>query len=141
MVILLAPGAGGSEGPSAPFLAALGCATPVAASVSECATSKSTYAPSLRPIQLRCMVRTFSGQPSSCSSPALSSSAYLVVRKNHCSSSRCSTGVVSWRQQHPPTTCSFASTVAHSGHQFTSAFLRYASPPSYILRKNHWFQR
>ena len=67
------------------------------------------------------------------------SSAYLVVRKNHCSSSRCSTSVSSWRQQHPPTTCSFASTVAHFGHQLTLLFLRYARPFSNNLRKNHWF--
>ncbi len=47
------------------------------------------------------MVRTFSGQPSSLSRSRNNSSAYLVMRKNHCSSSRCSTGVSSWRQQHP----------------------------------------
>ncbi len=33
-------------------------------------------------------------------------------------------GVVSCRQQQPFTTCSLASTVAHSGHQFTRLFLR-----------------
>src|SRR5579863_4146053 len=105
------------------------------------ASLKSTNVPSLRPIQLRCMVRTFSGQPSSLSSPLSNSSAYFVVRTNHCSSSRCPTIVSSWRQQHPLTTCSFASTVAHFGHQFTLLFLRYAKPFSKSLRKNHWFQR
>ena len=39
------------------------------------ARKKSTSVPSLRPIQLRCMVRTFSGQPSSLSRPSSSSSA------------------------------------------------------------------
>src|SRR5260221_9882366 len=88
------------------------------------------------------MVRTFSGQPSSLSKPSSNSSAYLVVRKNHCSSSCCSTRVSSWRQQHPfESTCSLASTVAHFGHQFTLLFLRYANPRSNSLRKNHWFQR
>src|SRR5579863_5138250 len=100
---------------------------------------KSTSVPALRPIQLRCMVRTFSGQPSSLSRPFNNSSEYLVVRRNHCSSSRCSTSVSSCRQQQPPTTCSFASTVAHFGHQLTLLFLRYASPRSKSLRMNHWF--
>ncbi len=35
---------------------------------------------------------------------------------------RCSTGVVSCRQQQPFTTCSLASTVPHSGHQFKKRF-------------------
>ena len=35
-----------------------------------------------------------------------------------------STGVVSCRQQKPSITCSLASTVWHSGHQFTRLFLR-----------------
>ena len=47
-----------------------------------------------------------------------------VVRRNHCSSSRCSTSVSSCRQQQPSITCSLASTVSHSGHQFTLLFLR-----------------
>src|ERR1700748_4005274 len=104
-------------------------------------TLKSTSAPSLRPIQLRCMVATFSGQPSSLSNPASNSSEYCVVRTDHCSNSRCSTCVSSCRQQQPSTTCSLASTVAHSGHQLTLLFLRYAKPRSYIFKKNHWFQR
>src|SRR3954447_20727606 len=83
---------------------------------------KTTSAPSLRPIQLRCIVRTFSGQPSSFSMPSSNSSEYFVVRQNHCSNSRCSTTVSSCRQQHPPTTCSFARTVAHCGHQFSLLF-------------------
>src|SRR5271154_2095128 len=102
---------------------------------------KSTSVPALRPIQLRCMVRTFSGQPSSLSRPLSNSSEYFVVRTNHCSNSRCSTSVSSCRQQQPPTTCSFARTVAHFGHQLTLLFLRYAIPFSYSFKKNHWFQR
>src|SRR5881397_3333053 len=43
---------------------------------------KSTSVPSLRPIQLRCMVRTFSGQPCSLSRSRSNSSAYCVIRKN-----------------------------------------------------------
>ncbi len=58
------------------------------------ATAKSTCAPSLRPIQLRCMVRTFSGQPSMVSRPLRSSSAYAVMRRNHWVRSRCSTRVL-----------------------------------------------
>src|ERR1022692_3228129 len=92
---------------------------------------KSTSVPSLRPIQLRCMVRTFSGHPCKVSKPCNSSSAYFVVRRNHCSNSRCSTGVFSCRQQQPlGSTCSLASTVAHSGHQLTLLFLRYTRPCS-----------
>src|SRR3954451_11997289 len=112
---------------------------PVADAPSESSSANSTIAPSLLPIQLRCIVRTFSGQPSSFSIPSSNSSAYFVVRTNHCSSSFWNTCVVSWRQQQPPTTCSFASTVAHSGHQFTLLFFRYASPFSNSLMKNHWF--
>ncbi len=85
---------------------------------------KSTSVPSLRPIQLRCMVRTFSGQSPSLSRSRSNSSAYCVMRKNHCSSSRCSTTVSSWRQQRPFTTCSLARTVQHFGHQLTLLFLR-----------------
>jgi leucyl-tRNA synthetase len=51
------------------------------------------------------------------------------------------TGVVSCRQQQPFSTGSFASTVAHSGHQLTSEVFRYARPFSIIRRNSHWFQR
>ena len=77
-----------------------------------------TSAPSLRPIQLRCNLITASGQ----SSPekSSSSSAYAVMRKNHCSMSFCTTG---WpvRSSLPSITCSFASTVCRLSDQFTSA--------------------
>ncbi len=92
--------------------------------VVEASSAKETSRPSERPIQLRCMMRTFSGQPSSLSRPSSSSCAYAVIRKNHCTRSRCSTIVSSCRQQRPSITCSLASTVAHSGHQFTLLFLR-----------------
>src|SRR5215475_10660015 len=110
---------------------------------SSLATSKNTFAPVLFPIQFRCIAMTRSGQPpsSSCRSPS-NSSEYAVVFKNHCSISRASTRVSSCRQQNPPfTTCSFASTVQHFGHQFTRLFFLYASPFSSMRRKNHWFQR
>src|SRR3954468_12152735 len=77
-----------------------------------------TRAPSDLPIQLRCMVRTLSGHPLKRSAPSSSSSAYCVIRKNHCSSSRIVT-VVPQRQHPPLTTCSLASTVLQLGHQFT----------------------
>ena len=77
------------------------------------------YAPSLRPIQLRCIVRTRSGQPPSISRMSSSScSAYRVMRKNHCSMSRFSTDAPQ-RQQTPPEDCSFESTVCSCGHQLT----------------------
>ena len=50
-------------------------------------TARSNSAPSERPIQLRCMVLTRSGHSRS-SRAARSSSAYAVMRKNHCSRSR-----------------------------------------------------
>src|SRR5215471_10409106 len=98
-----------------------------------------TRAPSERPTQLLCIVSTLSGHsPSSCM-PWSSSSAYCVILKNHCSSSRVST-IDPQRQQVPSTTCSLASTVWQLGHQLTVERLRYASPRSSILRKIHWFQ-
>src|SRR4029077_86390 len=93
--------------------------------------------PSERPIQLRCITTTFSGQSVSVSSPASSSSAYCVILKNHCSSSRGST-IEPQRQQAPSITCSLASTVLSTGHQLTVERLRYARPRSNIFRKIHW---
>src|SRR5687767_1784821 len=81
-------------------------------------SSNLSRAPSDLPIQLRCIVSTFSGHCDRPSAPASSSSAYCVMRKNHCSSSRVVT-VVPQRQQAPLTTCSLASTVLQLGHQFT----------------------
>ncbi len=84
---------------------------------------KTTCAPSERPIQRDCRVRTRSGQ--SMPEVSSSSSAYRVVRKNHCDSSLRMTGV-SHRSQtrSSPTTCSRASVVLQLGHQSTAAFLR-----------------
>src|SRR4029453_9338957 len=101
-------------------------------------TAKVTRAPSERPTQLRCMVRTFSGQAPSSFMSSTSSSAYWVILQNHCSSSRIST-IESQRQQRPSMTCSLASTVLQLGHQLTLERLRYARPRSSIFRKIHWF--
>src|SRR3984893_13729605 len=89
------------------------------------ATANRTFAPVDFPIQLRCMVMTRSGHPPSSNFKSSSNcSAYAVVFKNHCSSSRDSTSVSSCLQQYPFTTCSLASTVQHLGHQFTRLFFR-----------------
>src|ERR1700756_3211213 len=106
-------------------------------------TSNQTFAPIDFPIQFRCIAITRSGQPpSNCFKSSSNCSEYAVVFKNHCSISRASTRVSSCRQQNPPfTTCSFASTVQHFGHQFTLLFFLYAMPRSSIRRKNHWFHR
>ena len=52
---------------------------------SSSAQRKVTSAPSERPIQLRCIVTTWSGQRSRRSKSASRRSAYSVIRKNHCS--------------------------------------------------------
>src|ERR1700726_2211334 len=66
------------------------------------ATANRTFAPVDFPIQLRCMAMTRSGHPPSSNFKSSSScSAYAVVFKNHCSSSRDSTSVSSCRQQYP----------------------------------------
>ena len=86
------------------------------------AIGKSISAPSDRPSQLRWAVTVVSDQSILVlSSRSLSSrSAYSVIRKNHCSSVRCST-TVSQRSQRPLMTCSLASTVLSYGHQLTAA--------------------
>ncbi len=81
-------------------------------------TGNRTRAPSERPIQFRCIVSTFSGQSARPSMASSSSSAYDVMRKNHCSRSRVVTAVPQ-RQQPPSTTCSLASTVWQLEHQLT----------------------
>ena len=97
-----------------------------------------TRAPSERPIQFRCIVSTFSGHWLRPSAALSSSSAYRVIRKNHCSSSRVTTGVP--QRQHPPsTTCSLAKTVLQLGHQFTLDRRRNARSRSSIFRNIHWF--
>ena len=91
---------------------------PAGASDPAGSTAKRTRAPSERPIQFRCIVSTFAGHSSSRSMPSSRPSAYSVMRRNHWSRSRGSTAYP--QRQHPPsTTCSLASTVAQSGHQFT----------------------
>ena len=50
---------------------------------------------------------------------SISRSAYCVMRRYHCVSSRAST-TVPHRSHRPSTTCSLASTVASCGHQFTT---------------------
>jgi hypothetical protein len=87
------------------------------------ATGRSNSAPSLLPIQLRCMVMTRSGQPGRRSHHASNSSAYSVILKNQPSISRLVTSE-SQRQQRPASTCSLASTVWQEGHQFTVERLR-----------------
>jgi len=88
---------------------------------------KRTRAPSLRPIQRACMVRTRSGQRSSPSSAASRSGAYWVMRKNHWESCRFSTTAPD-RQPRPSMTCSLASTVPSTGSQLTQLSLRSTSP-------------
>ena len=81
--------------------------------------AKSTAAPVERPIQFRCMVSTRSGQwPSRSAASASSRSAYSVILKYHCVSTRRTTSVPH-RSQRPAMTCSLASTVWSFGHQLT----------------------
>ena len=77
----------------------------------------------LLPIQFFCMAMTRSGQPVSRSQKSSSSSAYRVILKNHWSSSFWVTSEPH-REQAPPSTCSFASTVRHLSHQLTNDFFR-----------------
>ena len=103
------------------------------------ASGKSSSAPSERPSQFRCAVVVLSDQsifdPSSRS--VSSRSAYSVIRKNHCSSTRCSTAAPQ-RSQWPLMTCSLASTVLSCGHQLTAADFLYAFPALRSWRKIHW---
>ena len=78
-----------------------------------------TSAPSLRPIQLRCISRIGSGQlPSSPAMSASSRSAYSVILKYHWVSRRRTTSAPH-RSHRPAMTCSLASTVWSTGHQLT----------------------
>ncbi len=83
--------------------------------------------PSDRPIQLRCIRRTFSGQRSSRSIALVRSSENCVILKNHCVRSRCSMGAPE-RHPRPSMTCSLASTVWSTGSQFTLDCLRSTKP-------------
>ena len=87
-------------------------------------TGKVTWAPSDRPIQLRCALMTRSGQVGARSSRSSSSSwAYSVILKYHWVSSRLVTSLPQ-RSHRPSITCSLASTVWSNGHQLTGLFLR-----------------
>ena len=77
-----------------------------------------TSAPSERPIQLVCI--TLTGSAQSIVEKSSSSSAYLVMAKNHCSIFRCSTAAPV-RSSLPSMTCSLASTVCRTGDQLTMA--------------------
>src|SRR3989338_8319153 len=92
-------------------------------------------APSLLPIQFRCMCLIGSGQSKSskCDNkrsgyePFFPLGSVPVTLKNHCSKFFWMT-LLPQRSQLPSMTCSFAKTVWQSGHQFTGASLLYASP-------------
>ena len=82
-------------------------------------TVKCTSAPSERPIQLRCISSTRSGQQSSSwLASASSRSAYSVILKYHWFSIRRTTSAPQ-RSHLPAMTCSLARTVWSTGHQFT----------------------
>src|SRR5687767_15394882 len=104
---------------------------------SEIRNPKSIYAPSERPIQSRCLLTTAGAQPDSISfNPSISSSAYAVVRRNHCSRLFLVTGLPQ-RQQRPPLACSFERVAWSCSHQLTCVVFLYARPISCIFRKNH----
>ena len=96
---------------------------------------KWSCAPSLLPIQFAWAFFVVSDQ-SMVSRLSSSRCAYRVILKNHWAMRRCSTGVPH-RSHSPPTTCSFASTVMHEGHQFTGASFRSANPALNSWRKIH----
>ena len=86
------------------------------------AIGKVTRAPWLRPIQLRCMIRTFSGQSTRSRSSA-SRSAYAVIRIIHWRRLRLNTGKLPRSERPSLVTSSFESTVPRPGHQLTGASL------------------
>ena len=83
-------------------------------------TGKSTCAPVERPIQLRCISLTDSGQ-SSASRSSSSRSAYAVIRIIHCFRLRLKTGKLPRSLRPSAVTSSLASTVPRPGHQLTGA--------------------
>ena len=103
-------------------------------------TANATSAPTLLPIQLRCIVVTRSGHSVRPSSPSSRSWANAVILKAH-SGMTFSTTSDSHRSQWSSTTCSFAMTVLQPVHQFALPSRRYTIPRSSMRRKNHWFQR
>ncbi len=80
-------------------------------------------APSLRPIQLRCISLIGSGQ-SRTSRSSIKRSAYAVIRIFHCFSGRLKTGKLPRSLRPSDVTSSLASTVPNPGHQFTGASSR-----------------
>ena len=89
-------------------------------------TGNATVAPTLRPIQLRCIVLIDSGQ-SSRSRSASRRSAYAVICSFHCFNGRRNTGWLPRSLRPSGVTSSLASTVPSAGHQLTIASSRYAS--------------
>ena len=83
--------------------------------------SNSMSTPSLRPIQLVCMMLIFSGQ--SIFEWSRSSSAYWVTLNSHWSRSRLETSE-EHRSHRPSMTCSLARTVLQDGHQLAGAWAR-----------------
>jgi hypothetical protein len=84
------------------------------------ATGKRTCAPSDRPIQLRCMALTLSGQ-SIVSRSSTRRSAYAVIRMFHWRRLRWNTGKFPRSERPSAVTSSLASTVPSPGHQLTGA--------------------
>ena len=85
-------------------------------------TGKVTRAPWLRPIQLRCMILTFSGQSTRSRSSA-SRSEYAVMRIIHWRRLRRNTGKLPRSERPSLVTSSLESTVPRPGHQLTGASL------------------
>ena len=83
-------------------------------------TGKRTDAPVERPIQLRCMILTFSGHSTRSRSSA-SRSAYAVIRIIHWRRLRRNTGKLPRSERPSLVTSSFDSTVPKPGHQLTGA--------------------
>ena len=94
--------------------------TSIAACPAAPTTANRTRAPSDRPIQLRCIALTESGQ-SSRSRSAARRSAYAVIRIIHCFRLRRNTGKFPRSLRPSAVTSSFASTVPRPGHQLTGA--------------------
>ncbi len=82
-------------------------------------TANNTDAPCERPIQLRCMVLTFSGQ-SRTSRSSINRSEYAVMRIIHCRNRLRNTGKLPRSLRPSEVTSSLASTVPNPGHQLTT---------------------
>ena len=95
-------------------------------SMSPASVWNNTDAPVDRPIQLRCMALTFSGQSSNSRSSS-SRSEYAVMRIIHCRSRFRNTGKLPRSLRPSDVTSSLASTVPRPGHQLTIESARYTS--------------